>query len=111
MLPSQLQQFRAKVGRMLSVVIPTLNAEKSLTRVLAALIRPTVRGLIKDVVIVDGGSTDGTERIAETSGAKFVSAPKGRGAQLAAGAQAARGEWLLFLHADTVLQPGWEEEV
>ncbi|MDW3099066.1 MAG: TIGR04283 family arsenosugar biosynthesis glycosyltransferase [Alphaproteobacteria bacterium] len=111
MLPSQLQQLRAKVRRMLSVVIPTLNAEKSLTRVLAALIRPTVRGLIKDVVIVDGGSSDGTERIAETSGAKFVSAPKGRGTQLAAGAQAARGEWLLFLHADTVLQPGWEEEV
>jgi len=96
---------------MLSVVIPTLNAEKSLTRVLAALIRPTVRGLIKDVIIVDGGSTDGTERIAETSGAKFIEAPKGRGTQLAAGAQAARGQWLLFLHADTVLQPGWEEEV
>ncbi len=96
---------------MLSVVIPTLNAEKSLTRVLAALIRPTVRGLIKDVVIVDGGSMDGTEQIAETSGAKFITAPKGRGTQLAAGAQAARGEWLLFLHADSVLQPGWEEEV
>ena len=96
---------------MLSVVIPTLNAEKSLTRTLAALIRPTVRGLVKDVVIADGGSDDGTLGIAETAGAKIVKAPKGRGTQLAAGAQAARGEWLLFLHADTVLQPGWDEEV
>lgn len=96
---------------MLSVVIPTLNAEKSLTRTLSALIRPTMRGLVKDVVIVDGGSTDGTEGIAETTGAKFVAAPRGRGTQLAAGAQAARGDWLLFLHADTALQPGWDEEV
>jgi len=96
---------------MLSVVIPTLNAEKSLTRTLAALIRPTVRGLVKDVVIADGGSIDGTLSIAETAGAKIVEAPQGRGTQLAAGAQATRGEWLLFLHADTVLQPGWDEEV
>ena len=96
---------------MLSVVIPTLNAEKSLTRTRAALIRPTVRGLVKDVVIADGGSDDGTLGIAETAGAKIVMAPKGRGTQLAVGAQAARGEWLLFLHADTVLQPGWDEEV
>ncbi|MEQ8747178.1 TIGR04283 family arsenosugar biosynthesis glycosyltransferase [Pyruvatibacter sp.] len=96
---------------MLSVVIPTLNAEKSLTRTLAALVRPTVRGLIKDVVIADGGSTDETRAIAEAAGARFVQAPRGRGTQLAAGAQAARGDWLLFLHADTVLQPGWDEEV
>ncbi len=96
---------------MISVVIPTLNAEKSLVRVLAALVRPTVRGLVKDVVIADGGSTDHTKSISETSGARFVEAPRGRGTQLAAGAQAARGEWLLFLHADTVLQTGWEQEV
>ncbi len=96
---------------MLSVVIPTLNAEKSLTRTLAALVRPTVRGLIKDVVIADGGSIDETRAIAEAAGARFVQAPRGRGTQLAAGAQAARGDWLLFLHADTVLQPGWDEEV
>lgn len=96
---------------MLSVVIPTLNAEKSLTRVLAALVRPTVRGLVKDVVIADGGSTDETRAIAEAAGARYIEAPRGRGVQLAAGAQAARGEWLLFLHADTVLQPGWDAEV
>ena len=96
---------------MLSVVIPTLNAEKSLTRTLAALVRPTVRGLVKDVVIVDGGSTDATRAIAEAAGARLIEAPRGRGTQLAAGAQAARGQWLLFLHADTVLQPGWDGEV
>jgi len=96
---------------MLSVIIPTLDAEKSLTRVLAALVRPTVSGLVKDVVIADGGSCDETRAIAEAAGARLIEAPRGRGAQLAAGALAARGDWLLFLHADTILQPGWDQEV
>jgi rSAM/selenodomain-associated transferase 2 len=96
---------------MLSVVIPTFNAAEHLPRTLNALIGPTVRGLIKEVILTDGGSTDATEEIAEATGAKFVVGEKGRGPQLAAGAEAARGEWLLFLHADTYLDAGWEEEV
>ncbi|MBV1886185.1 MAG: TIGR04283 family arsenosugar biosynthesis glycosyltransferase [Parvibaculaceae bacterium] len=96
---------------MLSVIIPTLNAEKSLTRTLNCLISAAVSGLIGDVTIVDGGSTDGTEEIADAAGADFISSPKGRGSQLSAGGDAASGDWLLFLHADTVLGPGWEEEV
>ena len=96
---------------MLSVVIPTLDAAEHLPRTLNSLIGPTVRGLIKEVIIVDGGSTDETPAIAEATGARFLPAPKGRGPQLAAGAAAAKGEWLLFLHADTYLEAGWEEEV
>jgi hypothetical protein len=49
--------------------------------------------------------------VAEAIGARLVRAPRGRGQQLAAGAQAARGAWLLFLHADTVLTPGWTAAV
>lgn len=96
---------------MISVVIPTLNAETSLAWCLARLVRGAMSGLVREVVISDGGSTDETPRIAEATGANFISAPRGRGSQLAAGAEAARGDWLLFLHADTVLDHGWENEV
>ncbi|MDX2203467.1 MAG: glycosyltransferase, partial [Hyphomicrobiaceae bacterium] len=95
---------------MLSVIIPTLNAETTLGETLAALVPAVVEGVVKEVIVVDGGSSDGTERIADIAGATFLQAPRGRGSQLAAGAKRARFAWLLFLHADTVLQPGWERE-
>ena len=85
----------------LSVVIPTLNAESCLGACLDALAG------VDEVVVVDGGSTDATVRIAEQAGARLVVAPRGRGVQLRAGAEAARGEWMLFLHADTRLEPRW----
>lgn len=96
---------------MLSVIIPTLNAEASLPRVLAALIPAAVHGLVREVIIVDGGSSDATADIVEAAGAKFIKAPRGRGSQLQAGAKAAKGTWLLFLHADTMLEQGWDIEV
>ena len=96
---------------MLTVVIPTLNAEASLAATLTALVPGVVDGMVREVVIVDGGSSDRTLRIAEASGADVIKAAPGRGAQLAAGAARARFPWLLFLHADTVLEPGWEREV
>ncbi|MGB3810274.1 MAG: TIGR04283 family arsenosugar biosynthesis glycosyltransferase [Parvibaculum sp.] len=96
---------------MLSVIIPTLNAEATLPRVLTALIPAAVHGVVREVIIADGGSTDGTAEIVEATGAKFIHAPRGRGSQLAAGAKAAKSSWLLFLHADTVLEQGWDREV
>jgi len=95
---------------MISVVIPTLNAERVLGESLGALVPAVVDGLVKEVIIVDGGSTDETEKVVDIAGATFVRSEKGRGAQLAAGARAAKFSWLLFLHADTVLTPGWERE-
>ncbi|MEZ5815880.1 MAG: TIGR04283 family arsenosugar biosynthesis glycosyltransferase [Hyphomicrobiaceae bacterium] len=96
---------------MLSVVIPTLNAESGLAACLTALVPATVDGLVREVVIVDGGSTDRTLKIADQAGARIVKSRPGRGLQMQVGAQAARFEWLLFLHADTVLEPGWEREL
>ncbi len=96
---------------MITVVIPTLNAEASLAATLTALVPGVVDGLVREVVIVDGGSSDRTLKLAEATGAEVIEARAGRGAQLAEGARRARFPWLLFLHADTVLDPGWEREV
>ena len=88
----------------ISAVIPTLNAVASLPATLAAL----RAGQVADIVVADGGSTDDTAALAAREGAQLVAAPRGRGAQLAAGARITAGEWLLFLHADTRLAKGWE---
>jgi rSAM/selenodomain-associated transferase 2 len=88
---------------MLSVVIPTLNAEPTLAATLGS-----IRGA-DEVVVVDGGSSDGTSELAAKLGARVLRAPAGRGGQLAAGVAAARGDWLLLLHADTRLTPGWRD--
>ena len=95
----------------ISIVIPTLNAVVALHRSLPPLAEFAALDLIREVIVADGGSADKTAEVAEAAGARFVQAEKGRGAQLAAGAEAARGDWLLFLHADTVLQPGWDKAV
>ena len=95
---------------MISVIIPTLNAEHRLAASMAALVPATITGLVRQVVITDGGSRDRTLAIADQAGAEVVRGPPGRGAQLAAGARTARFPWLLFLHADTELSPGWERD-
>ena len=95
---------------MISVVIPTFNAAPTLVHTLAALVPAVVQGIVQEAIIADGGSTDDTCAIADAAGTHLVQTPRGRGTQLDAGAALARGEWLLFLHADTVLEPGWAEE-
>ncbi len=92
---------------MISVIIPTLNEERSLTQTLACLSTSDVT----EVVIVDGGSSDKTILIAEafcakTSNAFIVTAPVGRAGQMNEGAKAGQGDILLFLHADTLLPAG-----
>ena len=95
---------------MISVIIPTLNAEKTLARTLEALVPAAVDGIIREAIVVDGGSSDRTAAIADSAGADLVHSDGGRGLQLAAGAAQARFPWLLFLHADTMLAAGWERE-
>lgn len=89
----------------LSVVIPALDAAATLAEVIAALEN------CAEVIVVDGGSCDDTAKIAASLGARVIKAAKGRGSQLSAGAAEARGEWLLFIHADTRLESGWREAV
>jgi hypothetical protein len=82
-----------------SIIVPALNEENRIGDTLSALgIHSEV-----EVIVVDGGSSDGTVSIAETYGAEVMCSASGRALQLNAGAEAARGEILVFLHADTVL--------
>lgn len=95
----------------LSIVIPTLNAASELPDVLASLMEGVNEGLIRELVISDGGSTDDTLVIARAAGAEIVSGAAGRGGQMLKGAAATKGAWLLFLHADSQLAQGWSEKV
>lgn len=95
----------------ISVLIPTLNACDGLGETLASLFEGVEAGLIRELVIADGGSRDQTQAIAEEAGAVWVPSSGGRGGQLRAGAGQVAGDWLLILHADTQLSPGWTEPV
>lgn len=95
----------------LTILIPTLNAADSLPATLASLEEGLFAGVIRQLVLTDGGSTDATHDIAEAAGADLVTGAAGRGGQLARGAAAAKGEWLLVMHADTRLARGWSDVV
>lgn len=95
----------------IATIIPTLNAAAALPGCLAALAEGRRRGLLAEVIVVDGGSQDGTVALAQAEGARVLRTGPGRGRQLAAGARTATAAWLLFLHADTRLTPGWAEAV
>lgn len=95
---------------MISVVVPTANSERLLPRCFDSLIAGAVRGVVREVIVSDAGSTDCTLALADAAGAHVVHSRKSRGARMADGAARAKGDWLLFLHPETALEPGWEME-
>lgn len=103
-LPLWLAQ-RETVPGFISVVIPTLNEAGRVSRAIAS-----ARGA-DEIIVADGGSVDSTRDEARAVGARVIKTPRGRARQMNAGAALARGEYLLFLHADTLLPPGWADEV
>lgn len=86
---------------MLSIIVPCLNEAEGISGALAALAPLRARGA--EVIVVDGGSSDGTVERAAPLADRVISAPRGRASQMNAGAACARGEIMLFLHADTLL--------
>jgi len=89
----------------ISVIIPALNEEAHIERAILSA------SDADEVIVVDGGSNDATVSITEKLGAKVIISKKGRGVQQDAGAKEAKGDALLFLHADTMLPEGWKESV
>jgi rSAM/selenodomain-associated transferase 2 len=87
----------------LSIVIPVLDEAATIADALAALAPDRARGA--ELIVVDGGSRDETAEAARPLADKVIAAPRGRGSQMNAGAAAAQGDVLLFLHADTRLPP------
>jgi rSAM/selenodomain-associated transferase 2 len=85
----------------ISIIVPVLNEARGIAESLAAL--APLRGRGHEVIVVDGGSSDKTPDLARRDADRVVSAPRGRASQMNAGAALARGEVLLFLHADTRL--------
>ncbi len=94
-------------GDSISAVIPVLNEQG---RVGAAIASAFAAGA-QEVIVVDGGSADATVARATASGARVIQSERGRGIQLHAGAMAAQGDILLFLHADALLPPVSENEI
>jgi rSAM/selenodomain-associated transferase 2 len=90
----------------LSVIIPTWCEAAVIEDAIAS-----ARRVGDEVIVADAGSPDGTASIAASQGARVVVAPKGRGAQLRAGAEAATGAVLVFVHADAKLGPGAREAI
>ncbi len=89
----------------ISVIIPTLNEAEYLARVLQAL--AAGRGGANEVIVVDGGSRDGSRKIAKKGGAQVIDClSAGRARQMNRGAEAAQGELLFFLHGDTLVPDG-----
>lgn len=98
-----MRAFETQRAYRISVVIPVLDEESQIVRQLDAL--STLQG-IHEVIVVDGGSRDRTvELVRAVPGAQLLTAPRGRALQMNAGAQAATGDVLLFLHADVRLPP------
>lgn len=93
---------------MISVVIPTLNDERRLTAALAPLVPAAMEGLVREVVVVDGGSTDGTFEIADDAGARFLRSDADAAQRIAEGVRAAKGPWVLILDPRVRLDFGWE---
>ena len=96
---------------MITVIIPTLDSEGALVPTLSALVSASASGLVREVILADGGSRDETEKVADVAGCHFLKGPHDPGARLRAAAHQARGSWLLFLDPAAVLQEGWMREV
>ncbi|MEG4204742.1 TIGR04283 family arsenosugar biosynthesis glycosyltransferase [Microcoleus sp. Pol7_A1] len=88
----------------ISIIIPVLNEAPTIARVIST----ALQAKNVEIIVADGGSSDGTADIAKSLGIRVICTARGRAVQMNAGAAAATGEILLFLHADTLLPRGYD---
>jgi len=91
----------------ISVIIPTLNDEARLAGTLAPIVPAAMQGLVRELIVVDGGSTDATLEVADDAGAMMLKVGGDVAARLAAGAAKAKGPWLLCIEPGVELELGW----
>jgi hypothetical protein len=96
---------------MISVVIGTRDSEALLASTLAALVPGAVAGLVREVIVADGGSTDATATVADVAGCRFFTSAEPLGARLSVAATMARSDWLLFLRPGSVPGSRWIDDV
>ena len=92
----------------ISVIIPVLNEAERLATLLPELRKRSETGAVSEIIVVDGGSGDGSPEVAASNGARVLNAAKGRARQLNEGARSARGEIFYFLHADSLPPYGYD---
>jgi len=95
---------------MLTVIVSTRDSERALVHTLAALVPGATAGVVREVIVADGGSRDETEQVADIAGCVFLSSGQSLGARLNAAAERARGDWLMFLAAGVVPGSNWIED-
>jgi len=93
-----------------SIILATRDSERALVPTLAALVPGATAGIVREVIITDGGSRDRTQDVADIAGCHFVASNEPLGARLAAAARSARGDWLMFLHPGAVPAFTWIDE-
>lgn len=96
---------------MLSIILATCDSERALVPTLAALVPGATAGIVREVIVADGGSRDATEQVADIAGCSFLSSGEPAGARLKAAAATARAPWLMFLVPGAVPGTTWIDEV
>src|SRR3954452_5297584 len=96
--------------RMFSVIIATHDSERPLVHTLSALVPGATGGLVREVIVADGQSTDETEQVADYAGCVFFSSGEPLGGRLMAAAQRARGDWLMFLRPGAGPRARWIDQ-
>ena len=95
----------------ISIIIPVLNEEEYIKKVVVDIQNNATSGKIKELFVIDGGSTDNTVKEARSLGATVISAKRGRANQMNFGANIATGEILYFLHVDTLPPQGFDSHI